>query len=326
MDKDQVWATGCSTGGIFTFTLAADERSAPLLAGIVPIVGLPHYGHSKGPKVSMPMIGFYGDEDPTIPAYNNEPPPYNQSSYDPAYPNRTRSWDGDFFYLTPAEEVVKDWTASNGCEADGITPLDSGYGIEEVYESLNLTKAPFHKLVSCTQGCSESIDTHVVSCIFDGGHICGTEKGYRADIWEPAFEFMLSPRTKAVSSFNTDPVVNVDEDVYVPVGGYCIRIRLSPAAPLVGNKYDPDCLYTPPGSTNSPPPGYRRKWTLISQFHERIGNTAYFQKLNTREGKFNKKNWHGTITFVSSGSHFVATVTMEDIHRRSREFDLEISL
>lgn len=326
MDVTQVWATGCSTGGIFTFTLAADKRSAQVLAGIVPIVGLPHYGHSKGPKVKMPMIGFYGDSDPTIPAYNNEPPPYSKGSYDPAYPNRTRSWDGDYFYLTPAEEVVKDWTASNRCEAEGITPLENGYGIEDVYESLNLTQAPNHQLMSCTQGCSERIDHHVVSCIFKGGHICGTEYGYRADIWEPAFNFMLTPRNERMEGFLPLSVIPIDEDIYVPVGGYCIRIRLKSGAKLVGNKYDPNCLYSPPGSENSPPPGYRRKWTLITEFHERIDNTAYFQKLNTRKGKFNNKFWHGTVTFVSSGTHSVPTVTMEDINKRSREFDLEISL
>jgi len=174
IDLDQVWAVGCSNGGMFTFELASDERSASRLAGIVPIVGLPHNGYSKGPLISMPMFGMYGKTDTNVPPISNTDDPYKTSQTSDYYD------DGVGWYYTSLLKVMMDWTEGNGCDGNGQEPLSEEYGISK-YEGL-----------TCTQGCSESKDTHVVGCIFDDGHVCDID-----EIWEPAFNFMLAPRNKS---------------------------------------------------------------------------------------------------------------------------------
>jgi len=44
VDMSMVWATGCSNGAMFLYSLARDPRIKDLLAGIAPMVGSPHYG------------------------------------------------------------------------------------------------------------------------------------------------------------------------------------------------------------------------------------------------------------------------------------------
>ena len=66
-DLDRVWAVGCSNGGMFTYELARDERSAPIFKGIVPIVGLPHYGYSTGPAIpGTSIFAMLGRHDSTV--------------------------------------------------------------------------------------------------------------------------------------------------------------------------------------------------------------------------------------------------------------------
>ena len=158
---------------MFTFELASDERSATRLAGIVPIVGLPHNGYSKGPVISMPMFGMYGLSDTTVPPISNTDDSYKTlDTYNGMY-------YGGGWYYTSLLKVMMDWTEGNGCDGDGQEPLSEEYGISE-YE------------LTCTQGCSEKKDSsHVVGCQFDGGHVCDLD-----EIWGPAFNFMLTPRKK----------------------------------------------------------------------------------------------------------------------------------
>jgi len=167
VDLDQIWAVGCSNGGMFTFELAADERSAFRLAGIIPIVGLPHYGFSTGPMVEgIRMMGMWGRKDTVVPPISNTD-----------NPDKTLDTDSNGWYYTSSNKVMSDWTSGNSCTGTGQDPLDiNDWGIGSYSDSL-----------SCTLGCSERDDgVRVVGCIFNGGHIC-----YKDYMWEPIFNFML---------------------------------------------------------------------------------------------------------------------------------------
>ena len=167
VDLDQVWAMGCSNGGMFTFELARDERSASRLTGIVPIVGLPHYGYSEGPLLGdTKMIGMWGRTDDVVPPISNTNDP-NKSS------------DKDGWYYSVSSKVMSDWTEGKGCIGNGQDPVgqngEDDWGISKYGNSL-----------TCTQGCSERQDDRIVGCIFEGGHDCA-----RDFMWEPIFAYML---------------------------------------------------------------------------------------------------------------------------------------
>ena len=168
-DLDRVWAIGCSNGGMFTYELARDDRSANLFRGIIPIVGLPHYGQSTGPLVEgTSMFGLFGSRDRTV------PPKPEQGSDNP-----DQTEDGSGYLYTAYSKVVQTWTESQGCVGDGQDPLDgeNDYGAAE------------NGLFDCIQGCSEKNGTHVVGCIFQGGHICTRKEGVP---WDPIYNFILS--------------------------------------------------------------------------------------------------------------------------------------
>ena len=194
IDKNQIWAAGCSNGGMFTFDLASDSRSAPRIRGIIPIVGLPHYGFSNGPAFDhLAMFAMWGESDTTVPPISNTDDP--EKTLDTA--NKKGGW-----YYTAASKVMEDWTEGNGCVGSGQDSLAEGddYGIKSI-----------DSFTSCTQGCSEREDgVRVIGCLFDGGHICYKE----AVSWEPAFNFMLSFSPKVVDP----PCPPVDEDAEFWIG------------------------------------------------------------------------------------------------------------
>jgi len=178
-DLDQVWAVGCSNGGMFTFELARDQRSADRLKGIVPIVGLPHWGYSDGPLLDgIRMMGMWGDKDNVVPPISNTDDP-----------DKTMDTDGGWYY-TSSDKVMKDWTAEKGCVGEGQDPIDSDedWGLGEFTDEL-----------SCTQGCTEKENgDRIVGCIFDGGHICEGDF-----IWDPVFKFMLDDPNSPTTSPST---------------------------------------------------------------------------------------------------------------------------
>jgi len=168
VDLDQIWAVGCSNGGMFTFELAADQRSASRIAGIIPIVGLPHYGFSSGPEIEgIRMMGMWGVDDTVVPPISNTD-----------NPDKTLDTSSPGWLYTSSSKVMSDWTSGNGCNGMGQDPLDEeDWGIASYDDSL-----------TCTLGCGEQADgVRVVGCIFEGGHVC--HENY---IWEPIFNFMLA--------------------------------------------------------------------------------------------------------------------------------------
>jgi len=177
IDLDQVWAVGQSNGGMFTYELASDKRSAPKIAGIVPIVGLPHYGFSVGPDIDMPMFGIFGTEDIVVPPISNTDNP------DKTLDTFNGIYYGGGWYYTSLPKVMSDWTMSMGCTGVGQDSMgQEDFGIPD-----NLY---------CTQGCSEREDgIRVVGCLYEGDH-----SGPDAKLLESSFNFMLTPRKKAKSS------------------------------------------------------------------------------------------------------------------------------
>jgi len=73
-DENAIFATGNSNGGIFTWNLGQDERTAKLLAGIAPTIAAPVCGYDfKTNEASVPAISLVGKKDPTHPVYKNKP-------------------------------------------------------------------------------------------------------------------------------------------------------------------------------------------------------------------------------------------------------------
>mmetsp|Transcript_53512 Transcript_53512/g.113650 ORF Transcript_53512/g.113650 Transcript_53512/m.113650 type:complete len:260 (+) Transcript_53512:2-781(+) len=154
---DRIYAVGCSNGGMFTYELAHDERSAKYLTGISTQVGLPHYGYNRGPHESYKIhhLGFWGSGDRTV------PPIENPSSGGCAVPCRTSENNGWFY--TSSECTMSKWKDDMGLANLDLDPSD--YGIQS-----------YRKLKQCSAYTSdEEDDAVVVGCIFQGGHVCNTD-------------------------------------------------------------------------------------------------------------------------------------------------------
>jgi len=73
-DKNAIFAMGNSNGGIFTWNLGQDERTAKLLSGIAPIIAAPVCGYDfKTDTASVPAISLVGRKDPKHPVYTYTP-------------------------------------------------------------------------------------------------------------------------------------------------------------------------------------------------------------------------------------------------------------
>jgi len=187
VDLDRIWAVGCSNGGMFTFELAADERTASKLLGIAPIVGLPHKGFSRGPKVQgIHMMGMWGEKDDLVPPISNTD-----------YPDVTRSKKG--LYFSTSDKVMMDWTVGNGCAGSGQDALD---------ESEDWGIGAYGNLITCTLGCGEQENgVRVVGCIFNKGHVCNADM-----INEPIFNFMLESQSSSLDNFQSHDNSNENSD------------------------------------------------------------------------------------------------------------------
>lgn len=114
VDLGKIWATGCSNGGIFTFGLAGDARTAGYIAGIMPMVGLPLYGYSNGPASPMHLFGMWGANDPLVEPFAGD---------DPDWPDRSPGRGG--MYFTTADAVTKHWKQDGNCGEKRTRPMKS---------------------------------------------------------------------------------------------------------------------------------------------------------------------------------------------------------
>jgi polyhydroxybutyrate depolymerase len=109
VDTARVFASGGSNGGMFTWDLGQDARSAPLLRAIAPIIGLPHRGYLDAPgrPGSLPVLVITGLQDTTVPPGDWEDPSHTTTS------------DGDRYHYTGASAMTRVWGAVNGCPYAG---------------------------------------------------------------------------------------------------------------------------------------------------------------------------------------------------------------
>jgi polyhydroxybutyrate depolymerase len=120
IDTARVFASGGSNGGMFSWELGQDARSAPLFRAIAPIIGLPHRGYVDPPARPgrLPVLVVTGLQDTTVP-----PGSWEDTSH-------TTTSDGDRYYYTGATAMTRRWGAANGCPYFGAParPFDAGTG------------------------------------------------------------------------------------------------------------------------------------------------------------------------------------------------------
>ena len=117
VDTDNVFASGGSNGGMFTWELGQNPVSAPLFRAIAPIIGLPHRGYlnGKGKNEDMPVLLITGSNDRTVP-----PGDWEDESF-------TTTSDGDFFYYTGATAITQSWAQGHGCDVmNSAVVFDAG--------------------------------------------------------------------------------------------------------------------------------------------------------------------------------------------------------
>jgi len=85
---------------MFQFELAKDPRTHNLLAGVVSMVGLPHYGYNFGPSSPMHFLGFWGINDTIV------PPKAGVATDGSFLPNRSSQKSG-WFYQTAKSTTAK---------------------------------------------------------------------------------------------------------------------------------------------------------------------------------------------------------------------------
>eukprot|EP00940_MAST-03C_sp_MAST-3C-sp2_P000535 g535.t1 len=189
IDSERIFATGCSNGAMFLYELADDPRSAPLLAGIAPVVGLPHRGFNHGPSVvPMHFIGFFGASDATV-------PPINNVDFDP-YTSVDTAYDG--WYYSTSENTTRQWVAKSKEHLDDVVNVTV---IDDANEWIG---AHADDVDRCTQwtvrGGNSSNNASVVDiveCLFNAGHVCQRVYQYRAmfDFFRTRSRILFDPQS-----------------------------------------------------------------------------------------------------------------------------------
>lgn len=143
VDPSNVFAGGESNGGMFTWELGMDSRSASRFAALSPTIGLPHRGFIRVPAVQpMPILVSTGNNDRTVPPGNNNDP-------------WTEASDG-FYYVT-ARTATKEWANAHGCNTNvSPTPYNTDYDGQ--------------RGLTCTSY-SSNCDQVIVDCRQNGGHV-----------------------------------------------------------------------------------------------------------------------------------------------------------
>ncbi len=119
VEANNVFATGCSNGGMFTWELGQDPRSAPTFRAIAPLIGLPHRGYlrAQGKLGDMPVLVITGTMDTVVP-----PGAWDNSSY------TTTSNGSDRYYYTGATAITRSWAQTHGCSITGnAVSFNDGY-------------------------------------------------------------------------------------------------------------------------------------------------------------------------------------------------------
>jgi len=137
IDRDRVYATGISNGGMFVHRLGCDMPDR--FAAIAPVAGTLAKGFncSPGPENPVSMMNIYATSDTTVP------------------------FDGvpaeDGFFYTPTDEVMDLWAspAKQACAVDATTYPTSMDGVQGL---------------RCIQRAQCATGIELVDCAWDGGH------------------------------------------------------------------------------------------------------------------------------------------------------------
>ena len=119
IDAQAIFATGGSNGGMFTWELGQDARTASSFRALAPLIGLPHRGYlaGKATEAALPVLSITGTRDSTVPPGDWEDPSY------------TVTTDGDRYFYTGATAITQVWAEAHGCEiTQPAAPFDVGSG------------------------------------------------------------------------------------------------------------------------------------------------------------------------------------------------------
>lgn len=147
--KTLLFATGASNGGMFTWELGMNPRTAGMFRAIAPMIGLPLRGYIDPPGTNhtLPVLLMTGRKDPTVPPGND-----NQ--------NFTESYDGDYFYYVSANAITKRWAEYYNCNSSKPTTRLQDYPGKSI-KGNNL---------KCIGYCGDSKSPTIVDCRGDSKH------------------------------------------------------------------------------------------------------------------------------------------------------------
>ena len=108
IDTENVFAAGGSNGGMYTWTLGQDARSADRFRAIAALIGLPHRGFvtAKATEDDLPALLITGEQDTTVPPGNWEDPGFTSSS----------GAMNESYYYTSATAITRSWARAHGCD------------------------------------------------------------------------------------------------------------------------------------------------------------------------------------------------------------------
>jgi poly(3-hydroxybutyrate) depolymerase len=141
IDRQHVFASGGSNGGMFTWELGQNPRSAPLFRAIAPIIGLPHRGDLRPPgrPDGLPVMLVTGLSDGTVPPGRWDDPQYT-----------TTSNDRDRFYYSAATAITRRWAQADGCStARKERRFETGYAQAECRTYCGATAGAWPKVLDC---------------------------------------------------------------------------------------------------------------------------------------------------------------------------------
>jgi polyhydroxybutyrate depolymerase len=123
VDTNNVFASGGSNGGMFTWELGQNPQSAEIFRAIAPIIGLPHKGYleAQGRVSDMPALVITGTRDNVVP-----PGDWEDESF------TTTSNGNDRYYYTGATAITQSWAEAHSCDTtkpaksfnDGVRKTD----------------------------------------------------------------------------------------------------------------------------------------------------------------------------------------------------------
>lgn len=120
LDRSRVYVYGYSMGGMFTWSLAQDPRSSPLIAGIGAAQGLPMHDYLLGKGDSLkniPAIGIYGNNDCSV------PPGDGTNVYNEVC-------DDDGYLYVDAFHQHRLWAEEHGCAVGDTHPARYEYSVD----------------------------------------------------------------------------------------------------------------------------------------------------------------------------------------------------